>query len=236
MKAADDIRRELDGGPNLTVLKTRANGKVDEQGKVETTWRDRLAPRSVAALDGKPVRPRKWLVPDWIPEGHLTSVYGRGGGGKTTLALQLGASASVAALWLGMQTKRCRVLGVFCEDDEDELHRRLADAADNLSLPLSDFEGFTYLPRLGLDNLLVERSARGGLVTTALYDDLAEMIRDERVDLGLFDGIADLFGGNVNDPAEATFFLNKMIGLMRPTGGTAVLLGHPNPTVAAAGA
>src|SRR5690349_8935014 len=54
------------------------------------------------------------------------------------------------------------------------------------------------------------------------------MIGDGKVGLALFDGVADLFGGIVNNLSEATFFLNKLIGLMRSTGGTAVQLGHPD--------
>ena len=30
--------------------------------------------------------PAQWIVRDWIPSGHITGLYGHGGGGKTTLA------------------------------------------------------------------------------------------------------------------------------------------------------
>jgi RecA-family ATPase len=202
--------------------RSAANGQAGEP-----TWRDRLQPRSAADLEGKPVPPRQWLVPHWMPRGHLSSLYGRGGGGKTTLIMQYGMACSAGGFWLGMQVPKLRVAGLFCEDDEDELHRKLSTVAEAMNRPLSAFKNFTYLPRLGLENLLVAKS-RAGLVTTPFYDDMKTMIGDTKPDLLLGDGIADLFGGNVNDPTESTYFINAFIGLMRPTKGSAVLLGHPN--------
>jgi RecA-family ATPase len=200
-----------------------------QEEPVEGSWTSRLAPRKTADLDGKAIPRRSWLVPQWVPHGHITSLYGRGGGGKTTLAIALAMAASIGGDWLGMPVTRQRALGVFCEDDEDELHRRMASTADAMQKPLSDFTDFTYLARLGADeNLLVAKTRSGGLAPTDFYNDLADAIRDLRAGLLLLDGIADVYGGNVNDPAEATYFLNLLLRLVRPVGGSVLLLGHPN--------
>src|SRR5215207_9334155 len=210
MRTEDEIRHELDKVVPLRV----------KQDQTEQTWRDRLQPQTAAAdLEGKPVPPRQWLVPHWMPRGHLSSLYGRGGG-KTTLIMQYGMACSVGGFWLGMQVPKLRVTGIFCEDDEEELHRKLSTVAEAMNMPLSAFKDFVYLPRLGLDNLLVAKS-RVGLVTTPFYDDMRQMIGDTKVDLLLGDGIADLFGGNINDLSESTYFINAFIGLMRPTKGSA---------------
>jgi len=78
-------------------------------------------PRS---LQDKLVPERRWIVRDWLPFGYTTALYGDGGTGKTLLAQQLMTSCATGVPWLGMTTMRCPVLGLFCEDDEDELHRR----------------------------------------------------------------------------------------------------------------
>jgi RecA-family ATPase len=61
---------------------------------------------------------------DWIPKGVVSSLSGDGGMGKTLLAQQLLYAAGVGGKWLGLDVPAMRGLGVFCEDDEDELHRR----------------------------------------------------------------------------------------------------------------
>ncbi len=196
---------------------------------VEGSWVSQLDPRKAASLDGRAIPPRSWLVPQWVPHGHITSLYGRGGGGKTTLGIGLSMAASIGGHWLGMPVVRQKVLGIYCEDDEDELHRRMASAADAMNKPLSAFTDFTYLPRLGADeNLLVAKSRNGGLAPTGFFADLTDAICDLRPGLLMLDGIADLFGGNVNDPSEATYFLNLLLRLVRPVKGSVFLLGHPN--------
>jgi hypothetical protein len=46
----------------------------------------------------KPAPPRLWNVPDWVPRGVVTSLYGDGGIGKTLLAQQLDTSRNPPAL------------------------------------------------------------------------------------------------------------------------------------------
>ena len=52
--------------------------------------------------------------------------------------------------------------------------------------------------------------------------------RTRRRDLIGFDGITDIYGGNINDPIEVTWFMGRLLGLARPTKATILLLGHPN--------
>ena len=61
---------------------------------------------SPAALHGKPVPERKWIVPDWVPYGVVTGLYGDGGLGKTLLAQQLQTSTALGRRWLGLPTDK----------------------------------------------------------------------------------------------------------------------------------
>jgi RecA-family ATPase len=81
------------------------------------------APSTLASLLASQ-RKREWIVPDWIPKGVVSSLSGDGGMGKTLLAQQLLYATGLGGKWLGIDVPAVRGLGVFCEDDEDELHRR----------------------------------------------------------------------------------------------------------------
>src|SRR5262249_15203209 len=80
---------------------------------------------------GQPVPPREWLVKDRIPRRNVTLLYGDGGTGKTTIAGQLAVQVGAgSADWLGGHIE-CNGPVIFftAEEDEHEMHRRLADAA-----------------------------------------------------------------------------------------------------------
>src|SRR5512132_642347 len=76
------------------------------------------------AMSHKPIPVRRWLVPNWIPMGVVTGLYGPGGEGKTLILQQLMTSCAIGRDWLGLKTKNVKAFGVFCEDDEEDLHIR----------------------------------------------------------------------------------------------------------------
>ncbi len=93
------------------------------------------APAGFSPIDpttwhGVAVPEREWIVQDWLPVGHVTLLYGDGGVGKTLLAQQLMTSCATGSPWCGLAVQKCRVFGMFCEDDADELHRRQAAILD----------------------------------------------------------------------------------------------------------
>jgi hypothetical protein len=69
------------------------------------------------ALAGVAVPARQWIVPDWIPVGVATGLYGPGGLGKSLLAQQLITAVAIGGHWLGLPVMPVRSLAVFCEDD-----------------------------------------------------------------------------------------------------------------------
>jgi RecA-family ATPase len=216
----DEIRRGFNAGYHGS-----ANG--GDPPPDPATWRERLQLRSAADIEGKPIKAREWDVPEWMPRGHLTGLYGPGSSGKTTLAMQLAAEGSVGGHVLGLPVRKCRPVAVLGEDDEDEIDRRIRSIAHGYNRKLSDYGEFKFLPRLGEDNLLAAR-VRSRLVTTPFYADLAQMIADEKRDLVVLDGVVEIFGGNMNDPTEVAWFLSKLIALGKPSRASVMMLGHPN--------
>ena len=75
----------------------------------------------------KPIPSRKWCVDGVIPRHEVTQISGDGGGGKSIITLQLLVAATAGGDWLGHKVPNMRVLGVYCEDDEDELQKNCGD-------------------------------------------------------------------------------------------------------------
>ena len=57
--------------------------------------------------------------------------------------------------FLGLTTMRAPTLGVFCEDDDDELWRRQCRINGALSLRMIHLRDFAAQGRLGMPNLLM---------------------------------------------------------------------------------
>lgn len=198
----------------------RPNGHTAEAGPAP------LRPCTMAELSGLAVPPLRYIAAEWVPLGKPVLLSGKGGGGKTTLACQLGAARAIGAPFLGMPVEAGPSLAFLCEEDAEDAHRMLAKLAEHLGRDLADFARFHYLPRAGEDNALVGRTAKGAIVTTPLYDLLKELIGDLGDTLLLLDNARHVALINENDGCEVTAAWSLLHGLMRPTGGTTLLLGH----------
>ena len=126
---------------------------------------------SAAELEGRPVPARQWLVHGLVPMKTVTLFGGDGGTGKSLLALQLAVSAATGRAWLNMAVPKGRALFLSAEDDDDELHMRLADISRAMRLRLADLDGLTLRSLAGEDALLAVET-RISLMQTALFDEI----------------------------------------------------------------
>jgi hypothetical protein len=92
---------------------------------------------------------RRWVVPEWIPYGAVTGLYGEGGLGKSLLAQQLQTGTALGTTWLGLPVEQVVSLGVYCEDDEDELRRRQRDINADYRVDLDGLGKMYWMSRLG---------------------------------------------------------------------------------------
>ena len=199
-----------------------ANGGADN-------WHesDPLKPVNPATLDGAPVPPRRWLVPDWVPIGRVTALYGAGGEGKTILGQMLATACAVGALWFGQSVLRCNSLLLFCEDDLDEMHRRQDDINQHFGCTFADLAPMCWLPRLGSDNALMTFDRRPR--HTPLFAELSGTAKEHDARLIIVDTLADVFPGNENDRGQARAFAQVALGLLaRETQGAVLVLAHPS--------
>ncbi len=187
----------------------------------------------------------QWAAQDWIPAGTVTSLYGDGGVGKSLAAMQLQYASATQTPWLGVETKRMRSLGVYCEDDKDELHRRHQKILQHIAA--EEFESSTALddvliwPRVGFDNLLVTFDQNNKPTKTAFFDRVIDVVIAQRIDLLILDTAADLFGGNENIRTQVNFFIKSVCGeiIQRAKASgvtlTILLLAHPSQAGMATG-
>src|SRR5271154_1619577 len=84
-----------------------------------------LPPIPPAAWRGTPLPPMRWLALHRIPAGDVTILSGDGGGGKTTIALQLAAAvAGELGDWLGTVCSTGPAIFFSGEEPEAEMRRR----------------------------------------------------------------------------------------------------------------
>jgi AAA domain len=152
-------------------------------------------------LAGLPVPQRAWLVPELIPMHKVTLLGGDGGTGKSLIALQLAAAAALGRLWIGQEVRQGRALYLSAEDDEEELHRRLADIAASEGVDLAEFGDLAIRSMVGQDPLLAVPDRSSGLLSTTPF--LAELdahMAESRPALLVLDTLADLHGGRRERP------------------------------------
>lgn len=185
---------------------------------------------------GLPVPPREWHVPNLIPARTVTMLGGDGGTGKSLLALMLACSTALGRRWLGLPVKPGRALYVSAEDDEDELHRRLADILRHEGATFADLDTLGCRSRAGEDALLAIPDPKTGVLhPTALFNELDAQIGDERPSLVGLDTLADLHAGQENDRATARQFIGLLRGLAIRHDCAVLLLAHPSLTGMATG-
>src|SRR5262249_44439727 len=120
-------------------------------------WQQRYdeIPRAVSSAEAKPVETklafvgmsrwdsedaptRKWAVLDRLPFSLPSLFSGEGATGKTNLELQLCAAHVLGRDWLNTLPELGPAIYLGCEDEADELHRRLADIAKHYGVTFAD--------------------------------------------------------------------------------------------------
>lgn len=214
-----------DGFPSMNAAKEAA----DTSG-AKTATSTPLAQRMInpTTLANVPVPVREWIVEDWLPVGYCTANYGDGGTGKTLLAQQLQLSTSAGAPWCGLQVTPCRSIGLYCEDGEDELHRRQARINEVTERDWHELGDMRWISGAGEDNTLAAFTADGRMTETPLWHELTAQIKSFNARLVILDTAADLFGGNENDRQQVRRFIAMLNGLAKDINGAVLLNAHPS--------
>jgi RecA-family ATPase len=171
----------------------------------------------------------RWLATNRIPAGDVTILSGDGGGGKTTIALQLaGAVAGDLGDWLGTVCAVGPSIFFSGEEPEAEMRRRWDRVARKRDLEPDELDNL-HFHFADPDACLLGVSQPGGSIgPTPLFAALADAVHTIRPALVVVDSIAATFGGNQNDRVHARTFVGMFRKLAREADCAIVLLDHPS--------
>jgi len=182
--------------------------------------------------------PRRWLLEDCLPLGKVGLLVAPGGTGKSQLALQLAiavATGGTLADWWKVGEKG-RVLALFAEEDEEELHRRVSTMLRHLGSTHETYEWEADLRRnlhirsmIASDNLMTKVDKDGAVSRTDFVERLCATVR-ELPDLKMIivDPASRSRGGNENFAEDATRFVEALELIAKTTGATVLVLHHAN--------
>lgn len=213
----DGWRREMDGG--------RASEPEIELPVID--------PRD---WQGRPVPQREWVVDGLVPARTVTLLSGDGAAGKSTLMLHLAVTRCIRSLWLGIEPTQGRTLVLSCEDDADELHRRLAAICVVCGCQLSELGDLILIDRVGADAVLgAPGHGSGKIEPTPVYAALDGLMASMMPDLLILDSLPDVFAGSEIDRQAARQFIGILKALCRKHGATVIVISHPSLSGMASG-
>lgn len=234
------------------ILDLREPGEDDVDGEdVEDKARtlgQRALRLSPAGLRAKP-RPREFLLRDAntgagvMVRGKVGMLAAAGGTGKSYSLTQLCVAIATGTTWFGpggwAPSKPGRVLGLFAEEDDEELERRTHYCARAAGLTSDDdlqllADNFTAIPLAGCGVALTTRGDDGDALpetsfVAAIRELLWDAMRESRpYDLIVLDPLSRFAGADVEtDNSAATRFIQVIESLCAPEcGGAGAILSH----------
>ncbi len=190
--------------------------------------------RDLSEFDGADPPHRDWLIPSVLIRRSITLFAGDGGVGKSLMCQQLQVAAALGIDWLGLPIRDPLVsYGYYCEDDEDEIHRRFFDICRHYGCSFRELEHkVLFSCRVGeKENEIVHFRGKGDFAKperTPVYSQIAEIIKEYGVSLTILDTISDIFAGNENIRYQVKSFVTMIRGLALINNGGIILTSHPS--------
>jgi RecA-family ATPase len=180
--------------------------------------------------DNEPVPERLWAIPNRVPLNQAGLFSGEGGAGKSVIELHKNVAHVAGKDWLGSLPERGPAFYIGAEDDEREIHIRLAAITKHCEVTFSQIvrDGLHVLPLLGQDATLCAVGKSGRVETTALYKQLYETAGDIKPKNISIDTLSRAFSGSEIDRVQVYAFASHMQALAAVAGGSVTILSHPS--------
>jgi RecA-family ATPase len=185
---------------------------------------------NMSAWDTAAIPERKWAIRDRVPLKQAGLFSGEGGTGKSILELMKNVAHVAAKDWLGSMPEPGPAFYLGAEDDEEEIHIRLAAIAKHYDTTFKDLTdgGLRILPLLGKDATLCAVTKGGNIEVTALYRQLHEAAGDIKPKNISIDTLSRAFSGNEIDRVQVYAFAMHMQALAMVANGAVTVLSHPS--------
>ena len=192
---------------------------------------DQLPPLQYLDIARRFIPPREWAVLNRIPARNVTLLSGEGATGKSIVLLQLSVAHVLARDWLGTMPEPGPVLYLNCEEDDDEMCRRLEAIAAHNGVRRDELkDGLHILSYAGKDATLAIADHNDRVTMTALFEQLRRDALRIKPKLIVLDNAADVFGGNESSRVQTRQFINKLRGMGIESGAAVILSSHPSLT------
>jgi len=184
----------------------------------------------MSAWDRAPIPEREWAIRDRVPLKQAGLFSGEGGTGKSIIELSKNVAHVAAKDWLGSMPEQGPAFYLGAEDDEKEIHIRLAAIAKHYGVSFKDLTagGLHVLPLLGKDATLCAVSKGGKVEVTGLYRQLYEAAGDIKPKNISIDTLSRAFAGNEIDRVQVYAFAMHMQALAMVAEGSVTVLSHPS--------
>ena len=130
----------------------------------------------------------------------MTLVSGDGVIGKSILLLHLSVATVLGRDWLGTLPEPGPVIYLSCEDDEDEICRRIEDIATHYHVTRDELATLHVVTLVGKDAALAEADRSGRMRATLLFEQLLKDALAIKPRLVIVDTVADVFAGKRKRP------------------------------------
>jgi len=186
---------------------------------------------NMSRWDSEPVPERKWAIHDRVPLNQAGLCSGEGGVGKSIVELMKDVATVMGLEWYGIVPMRGPAFYIGGEDDEDEVHIRLADIANYHGISFDELvrNGFHVKCMLGQDMTLCAPIGKSGRVeVTDFYRELYEQAGDIKPKNISIDTLTRAFAGSEIDRVQVYAFAMHMQALAMVAGGAVTVLSHPS--------
>jgi RecA-family ATPase len=181
--------------------------------------------------DNEPIPEREWAILNRVPLRQAGLFSGEGGTGKSIIELTKNVAHVTGKDWLGSMPERGPAIYLGAEDDEKELHIRLAVIAKHFGVTFEELiaGGLHVLCLLGQDATLCAAAGKSGKVeVTPLYLQLYQAAGDIKPRNISIDTLSRAFAGSEIDRVQVYAFAMHMQALAMVAGGSVTVLSHPS--------
>lgn len=165
----------------------------------------------------------------FIVKGEVNLLFGDGGIGKSLLALHIATAVASGRILFGKSTIGMPVIGLFAEDGEGEVQRRLLQIHYDFALTANTDLPIRLWCRPREDTLLAMVDDDGIVREQPRLQMLRTELKKTGPTLVILDSLADLFALNESLRLPVNAALKRVLGgLCRDYGATVVVLAHPS--------
>ena len=188
----------------------------------------------VYAADGdwlRLVKPKRWIIDEWMYQGALVHLAAVGGQGKSRLMLQLAAAVASGGNWLPTHDKTPHIRTPPNTSNPKRCH--IASWEDDISTYAERLVNMQY--RYMSDNLTITMETKH-LWHGGEYDDIGEAsdrlkemllwAKKEAIDLLIIDPVVAAYGGNENNRQQVRAFLQTLEAAVLECEMTIMLVSH----------